>query len=190
MHRITGTRRRRAGAAKAGTVLALLLLTCLGLAACGSSGSSTTTSASANAAATTQGGAGAGPTGSTGSRSGRFAALRECLAKNGVKLPPATPGQRPRFLGGLAGLPKGVTRGQMEAALKKCGGPLGGRVHRFGTRTYQQRLRRFATCMRANGVHLPEPNFSGAGPVFRLKRLETNSEPFRAGLAKCRGYLR
>jgi hypothetical protein len=78
----------------------------------------------------------------------------------------------------------------MEAALKKCGGPVGGSVHRFAAPRFKEKLRRFAACMRANGVKLAEPNVSGTGPVFKIKGAEAASEPFRAGLAKCRGYLR
>jgi hypothetical protein len=192
MHRITGTRRKPAGAAKGAVVLALLLLTCLGLAGCGSSGSSTTTATRANAAATTGSGAGPGtapngPSGPTGPRSRRFAALRECLEKNGVKLP--HPGQRPRFLGGATGLPNGVTRGQMEAALKKCGGLFGGRFRRFSSPARRHALAEFAACMRENGVPLPEPNTSGNGPIFNTKGLQTNSTQFRTAEAKCRVEL-
>jgi hypothetical protein len=200
MHRIHRTRRTRAGAGKAAAVVALLLLSSLGLAACGSSGSST--SASANAAATTGSGAGAaasgttGPgadsSGPTGPRSGRFAALRECLQKNGVTLPKRTPGQRPPggFLGGATGLPNGVTRGQMQAALKKCGGIFGGGLRRFNNPGYKQALAKFATCMRENGVNVPEPNTSGQGPVFNTSGLNTNSAQFRTAELKCRADLR
>jgi hypothetical protein len=197
MHRIHSTRRTPAGTAKVAGVLAVLLLTCLGLAACGSSSSSTTTSA--NAAATTGTSGGAGPsgspgtgfTGSGGPRSGRFAALRECLQKNGVTLPKPTPGQRPRgFFRGATGLPAGVTRTQMEAALKKCGGGFGGGLRRFNSPGYRQGLAKFATCMRENGVNVPEPNTSGNGPVFNTNGLNTNSTQFRTAEAKCRGELR
>jgi hypothetical protein len=204
MHRINRTRRNPAGAWKAAAVLAVLLLAALGLAACGSSGSSTTTSTSANAAATSGSGAGtatapsgptgspsgSGPSGPTGPRSGRFTALRECLQKNGVTLPKPAPGQRRGFLGGATGLPNGVTRGQMEAALKKCGGLFGGGLRRFSNPGYKQSLAKFATCMRENGVDVPEPNTSGNGPVFNTKGLETNSVKFRTAEAKCRAVLR
>jgi hypothetical protein len=209
MHRINRTRRNPAGARKAAAVVAVLLLIGLGLAACGSSGSSTTTSTSANAAATggssastatvPSGATGTGPTGSgpsaggpsgpTGARSGRFTALRECLQKNGVTLPKPN-GQRRGFLGGATGLPNGVTRGQMEAALKKCGGLFGGGLRRFNNPGYRQSLAKFATCMRENGVDVPEPNTSGNGPVFNTKGLETNSAKFRTAEAKCRVVLR
>jgi hypothetical protein len=197
MHRINRTRRNPAEAWKATAVLLGLLLIGLPLAACGSSGSSTTTSANVNAAAGTGSNAGSGagpsgPSGLTGPRSARFSALRECLRKNGVTLPKRTPGQRPpgRFLGGPSGLPNGITRGQMEAALKKCGGVFGGGLRRFNNPRYRQALVTFAACMRENGVHVPEPNTSGNGPVFSTKGLETNSIKFRTAERKCRGALR
>ena len=69
-----------------------------------------------------------------GPNAGRFAAMRECLQKNGITLPKRTPGQRPvrRRLSRRRRwqrrrrpqLPKGVTRAQYEAAVKKCGGAL------------------------------------------------------------------
>jgi hypothetical protein len=195
MNRINRTRRNPAEAWKAAAVLAVLLLIGLLLAACGSSGSSTTTSANAAASTGSNAGSGAGPSGPsglTGPRSGRFSALRECLQKNGVTLPKRTPGQRPLggFLGGPAGLPNGVTRGQMEAALKKCGGAFGGGLRRFGNPRYRQALVTFAACMRENGVDVPEPNTSGNGPVFSTKGLETNSIKFRTAERKCRRALR
>jgi hypothetical protein len=199
MHRIR-TRRNPKRGAQAAAVVAVLLLSCLALAACGSSGSTTTTSASANAAATTGSSADkgtapigpSGPSGPTGPRFGRFGALRECLQKNGVTLPKRTPGQRPQggFLGGATGLPNGVTRGQMEAALKKCGGLFGGGLRRFDNPAYRQALVKFATCMRENGVNVPEPNTSGNGPVFNTRGLEPTSAKFRAAEAKCRLALR
>ena len=116
-----------------------ILLACLGLAACGSS-SSSTTSSSANAASTGAA-SGTSSTGSTsttpgapgrGRGSARFAAMRECLQKNGITLPKRTPGSRPgggfvpgAGAGGGPQLPSGVTRAQYEAALKKCGGGSG-----------------------------------------------------------------
>ncbi len=76
---------RRKPAAAAATVL-VLLLACLGLAACGGSSSSSSTSATAAASTSTA-------TGAKGPNAGRFAAMRECLQKNGVTLPAFKPGQ-------------------------------------------------------------------------------------------------
>jgi hypothetical protein len=185
------------------TVAALaLLLACIGLAACG--GSSKSASTSANASATTPAGTGStGTTGPTGpgaaGRGGtRFKALRECLQKNGITLPKRTPGQRrPGSPGGFLGsgggpqLPKGVTRAQYEAAIRKCGGGAfaGGAAARLKSPAYKQALTKFAACMRENGVDLPAPNTSGSGPIFDTKGLNMSSAQFQAAGSKCRTDL-
>jgi hypothetical protein len=174
------------------TVALALLLACLGLAACGSSSKTSATNASAAAATTS----GAGGTGSSGARGGRFAALRECLQKNGVTLPKRTPGQgRPPaggFLGGGAGrqLPKGVTPAQFQAALKKCGGPgFSGGGQRFNNPAFRTALTKFAACMSENGVKLPAPKTSGGGPIFGTQGVNTQSAQFKSAEAKCRSDL-
>ncbi len=76
---------------------------------------------------------------------------------------------------GRAGLqlPKGVTRAQYEAAIKKCGGgSFAGRGARFNSPAYKAALTKFAACMRENGVNVPAPNTSGSGPIFDTKGLE------------------
>jgi len=188
---------RRKPAAAAATVL-VLLLACLGLAACGGSSSS-----SSGTTATTSASTG---TGAKGANAGRFAAVRECLQKNGVTLPAFKPGQhgQPQARGpfgggaGAAGstggpqLPKGVTRAQYEAALKKCGGgKFAGRGGgaRFKNPAFQAALAKFATCMRENGVNVPAPNTSGNGPVFDTKGIDTTSAKFKAAEAKCQSDL-
>jgi hypothetical protein len=187
---------RRKPAASAVAVL-VLLLACLGLAACGNSSGSSSSTAGTSAATTTTGAAGA-----IGPSSGRFAALRECLQKNGVTLPAFKPGQHgqpqargPFGAGSAARLPKGVTRAQYEAALKKCGG--GGNFAgrggsggaRFKSPAFQAALAKFATCLRQNGVNVPAPNTSGKGPVFDTKGIDTSSAKFKAAEAKCQSDL-
>ncbi len=172
------------------TATLVLVLLSLLLAACGSSSksssSSTSTSASA-ATSTAPGGAAA---------ASRFTALRECLAKNGITLPKRPAGQRRGgFLGGGTGpvLPKGVTRAQYEAALKKCGGFSGGGVGgrgRFNSPAFRTALAKFATCVREHGVKLPEPNTSGKGPVFNTNGIDTNSTQFKTAEAACSSILR
>jgi hypothetical protein len=197
------------------TAALVLLLTCLGLAACGNSSKSSTTGTSAAAststsssgtsapgsASTTPGGRGKGAFGK------RFAAIRECLAKNGVTLPkrPAGGGSPQRrggaggFLGGGAGaggpqLPKGVTRAQYEAALKKCGGGSfaagGAGGARFKSPVFKAALAKFASCLRENGVKVPAPNTSGKGPIFNTKGINTASAQFKAAESKCSSALR
>jgi hypothetical protein len=170
----------------------VLLLASLALGACGggsSSSSSSTTTASTSASTSSKG----APARALGSR---LAALHECLQKHGITLPKQTPGQlRPPgggFLGGGAGtgLPKGVTRTQYQAALKKCRGGFPRRGNRASSPAFKQALGKFAACMRANGVRLPEPNTSGAGPIFNTKGLNTASAQFRAADIKCAGDLR
>jgi hypothetical protein len=193
----TDSNRRKPAAA--GAVVLVLLLACLGLVACGGSSSSSSSATTATTSASTG-------TGAKGPNAGRFAAIRECLQKNGITLPKRTPGQkRPYggaggFLGGGAGgsgaaggpqLPKGVTRSQYEAALKKCGGgAFAGRGGaRFKSPAFQAALAKFATCMRENGVNVPAPNTSGSGPVFDTKGIDTTSAQFKAAEAKCRSDL-
>jgi hypothetical protein len=191
---------RRKPAASAAAVL-VLLLACLGLAACGSSSGSSSSATSASASTTTT-----GATGAKGPNSGRFAAIRECLQKNGITLPQRTTGQRRPpggaggFLGGGGGatggpsLPKGVTRAQYEAALKKCGGGnfagRSGGGARFKSPAFQAALAKFATCLRENGVNVPAPNTSGKGPVFDTKGIDTSSAKFKAAEVKCQSDLR
>jgi hypothetical protein len=202
------TRSRKPAAA----AVIVLLLACVGLAACG--GSSSKTSSSANAASTATASTGTASTGtsSTGSstsapgarRGGaRFAAMRECLEKNGITLPKRTSGSgRPTgaaggFLGGGAGagglqLPKGVTRAQYEAALKKCGGHVftgGGRGGFTNNPVFKTALTKYAECLRHNGVNVPAPNTSGNGPVFDTKGVNTSSPQFKTATAKCRSTL-
>jgi hypothetical protein len=205
LHTLKGTSR------PAASVLAVLALASFGLTACGGSSGSTTASQT-SAAVTSAAGASTPTTGA--SRPGgapttarpRFQTIRECLRKNGVTLP--TPGSGGPaggtfFRAGGAGgpqLPKGVTRAQFEAALKKCGGGnfagagLGRRLNgpgfsRAGSPVFRQALATFAACLRQNGVNVPAPDTSGKGPIFSTKGIKTNSPQFRAATMKCRGAL-
>ncbi len=178
----------------------IVLLAGVGLTACGSSGSSTTTSAAATA--TSPGGTTSGPNGS-GPGATRFAKVRECLQKQGITLPKFRPGGGPAGgPGGITGrgtgpqLPKGMTRDQYEAAIKKCGGGDFGRGRFLGggarlkSPAYKQALAKFATCMRKNGVNVPEPNTSGTGPVFDTKGIDTSGSRFRTAQMRCSSELR
>jgi hypothetical protein len=177
----------------------IAVLACLGLAACGgsSSTSSTSTTNAANTATTAKTGA-----------TGRFAAVRECLQRNGITLParparpagagsPGVPGGVPGGPAGAPGggprqLPKGVTREQFAAALKKCGGGAGfGGARRFdNSPAYRNALTAYAACMKNNGVTLPTANTSGNGPVFNTTGVNTSTAQFKAATAKCQSVLR
>lgn len=181
-------------------LLSLWLTTCIAVAACGGSSKSPTSSATTAATATaTRAGGPTPPAGDTsppagGSSSstgptgvpGRLAALRECLQRNGVLLPRRAPGERPR-------IPAGVSREKYEAALKRCGAPprLGRfAAERFRNPAFTHALTAFAGCMRENGVNLPAPNTSGAGPIFNIRGIDTRSPQFTAAMTKCRSDLR
>jgi hypothetical protein len=190
MPHINLKRRPATEATRATVAVLVLLLACLGLAACGESSKGSSTNTNVAAATSAAGATGAGP---TRPGAGRFRALRECLQKNGIALPKRTPGQRrPGGAGGFlnpgAGgprLPPGVTRGQYEAAVKKCGGaPFIGGGAPIRSPAVKQALAKFAACMRENGVKVPEPSTSG-GPIFNSKGLNTASAQFKAASAKC-----
>ncbi|HUA74409.1 MAG TPA: hypothetical protein VL988_06600 [Solirubrobacteraceae bacterium] len=217
MPRTHGNRHARPTAAAA----LLIVLAALGLAACGGStkGSSTATNASATGPNGKRGGQFAAratalraclqkegitlpkrPSGQGGGSSGTGGAP----GGGGYGGPYGAPygGQPPAGAGGGRGpfgdragggpqLPKGVTRAQFEAALKKCGSGAfrrGGRG--FDTAAGRQRFAKFAECMRKNGVKLPSPNTSGNGPIFNTKGIDTNSAAFKAADAKCQKELR
>jgi hypothetical protein len=116
------------------------------------------------------------------------------LKKAGITLPERKPGgqngQRPGGPFGLGGLgrglqlPKGISRAQLQAAFKSCGGNLI-RSRRLGAARNPQRLAKFAACMRQNGINLPAPNTSGKGPVFNTNGIDTTSAAFRQADTKC-----
>ena len=179
----------RATGRSAATVAPALILSVVLLAACGSSSSPTTAASTAAANAAKQNAPGAG-----------FTAFRECLQRNGVKLPnqssakkgaPSTPGAG--LAGGDAGpqLPAGVSRATYEAAIKKCGGvPEGASRPAHAEPRLVTALASFAACMRRNGVNVPAPNTSGKGPVFNSSGLNPTSPKFTAARTKCQPLLR
>jgi hypothetical protein len=169
-------RNRRAGAA---AIALSTLLVALALAGCG--GSSKASSSSTSAARTQPAG--------RGQFAARASALRSCLKKNGVTLPERKPGRRGvPFGGGANGAPQppqGVTRAQLQAAFKKCGGGFARPGRGIGAPGAKQRYTKFAACMRKNGVSLPTPNTSGKGPIFDTKGIDTASAAFKSAAAKC-----
>jgi hypothetical protein len=183
MHHMSSSKRRPQPALAA---VLLAVLASLLLAACGSSStsSSSSTSTSAKASSTTTATTGKAPVGGAN----RFAALRECLKKNGITLPKFTPGQRPSGTTHGAFLPKGVSKSQYEAAIKKCGGRGGfvkGGAGRFSSPAVKEALAKFSSCMRENGVAIPKANTSGKGPIFSSKNLNTSSAKFKTAETKC-----
>jgi hypothetical protein len=128
-------------------LLAVLTLSALG----GSSkGSTESTAAGAKTPSTSSATPGVGQR----KLGGRLLALRECLQRDGITLP--SNGGLPA---GLRQPPKGVTRAQLQAAIKKCAGAAlagaGARLRipklnalKLGPSSLRAGLARFAACMR------------------------------------------
>jgi hypothetical protein len=162
-------------------MLTLAAVVVIVLAGCGSSSKTTSSSASTGAASATQ----------NAQRANRFAALRACLQKAGIKLPSASSGGRPqsgRTPGAGRGfkLPSGVSGAKFREALSKCGGgfPRGARGS-LTSPTARAALVKYATCMREHGVNLPAPNTSGNGPIFSTKGINALGAAFKAAQRKC-----
>jgi hypothetical protein len=171
-------------------VLAAALLT-----GCGSSSKTSSSNTNASAATATTGTTTTSAKAAKGPNAIRVTALRACLLKNGIPLPKRIPGQKGApgaggFLGGAA-LPKGVTRDQYQAALKKCGaGTFASPGRRVSSPAFKAALTKFATCLRQNGVNISAPNTSGTGPIFSTKGINTASAQFRTAERKCSAILR
>ena len=179
--------------------LALAVLLAGGLvAACGSGSSSSTTSTTA-AASSSAGGGGSGATanaaGSGATAGARRTALRNCLKAHGVTLPARPPagaagaGRTPYGggppAGGAPGFGGGVFRSnpKVRAALQACGA-------NFGARRFQlshQAINRYVACIRQHGYNMPNPNFSGNGPVFPAS-IRSNPK-FQAASRACQNLL-
>lgn len=154
---------------------ALAVLTVAGvLAACGSGSSSSGQTSSATAASRPR---------------GNRTALATCLRKHGIKVPagvapggvpggPAAgapgggPGQLPPGGPPAGGFPGAGGNPKFRAALKACGANLPARPRLAFSR---QRIQRYVTCVRQHGYKLPNPNFSGKGPVFPAGILSNQS---------------
>ena len=63
-----------------------------------------------------------------------------------------------------SGVPAGANGGKLQAAFKACGANFPAR--RNGAAVPRQTIQKYVTCVRQHGYKLPNPNFSGNGPVF------------------------
>lgn len=177
------------------SALVLVALATL-VAGCGTSSSTnSSTSTSANAASSTgraklaaclkqhgitlpagrRPGAGAPPAGAPGAGSGNPPAG---VPGSGSGAPPAG--------GPPAGLPGGAGgNSKFRAALKACGAnfPAGGGRRGFN----RQNIQKYVTCVRQHGYNLPNPNFSGNGPVFPAN-IRTNKK-FQSASKACQSLL-
>ena len=178
-----------------GALLTVVVLALGGLiAACGSASSSSTTTTSASAAA---GG---------GTNASRRAALVACLKQHGVTLPARPPGsgappaasgggtgttgtgttpRRGFFFGGGGGP---AANPKFRAALQACGAKFGFRGGQgFRRRLSHAAITKYVTCVRQHGYNLPNPNFSGKGPIFPAN-IQSNKK-FQTASRACQSLL-
>ncbi len=173
------------------------------IAACGSASGSSSSSATTSTSTTASAAAGSG-----GPNATRRAALAACLKQHGVTLP-ARPrgntGPRPGSGGGTGttGTGTGTTprRGfffgggggpaanpKFRAALQACGAKFGFRGGRgFRGRITHTTITKYVTCVRQHGYNLPNPNFSGKGPIFPAN-IQSNKK-FQAASRACQSIL-
>jgi hypothetical protein len=129
-------------------------------------------------------------------RDARGSSLRECLAKSFGTLARRSrarglAGSLPGRPAGILRLPRGTSRAQYEAALKRCGGRVARRLKSGPLSAMaKQVLYVFAACMRHHGVNLPNPDISGRRPVFNTSQLNVAGSKFKAAEAECVPVLR
>ncbi|MGX6446822.1 hypothetical protein ACVU7I_01950, partial [Patulibacter sp. S7RM1-6] len=106
--------------------------------------------------------------------------------------------------GGGGGMPGGddlsaAERKKLQAALKACGGDRaggqraggrGGRTPNVKDPSYQKAIRAYVACVRKKGFDLPDPDFSGKGPVFDSDEVDQTDATFRKASAACQSTLR
>jgi len=176
-------------------LLALAALAMSGLiAACGSTsgGSSSQTTSTTSAAASAGSGSSAGRT-----------ALTACLRKHGITLPAragagapgggappsgATAGGSGAPAGGSppTGFPGGgAGSAKLQAAFKACGANFPARPG--GAALSHQTIQKYVTCVRQHDYQLPNPNFSGKGPIFPAS-IRSNTK-FQAASRACQNLL-
>jgi hypothetical protein len=178
----TFTRRLRLGAAGA----PMLVLASLLLASCGGSSPKATATTKASTSPDSV---------HVGTLKIHVSGFSECLKKNGITAPSGKAGAPGASSSGA--LPNGVSKSRYEQVLKKCGGgfsasgaiPRASKLRHVNRSAIEAQLKRFAACMRENGVSFPEPKTS-RGPTFDTKGVDTSSKAFRTAESKCIADLR
>jgi hypothetical protein len=115
----------------------------------------------------------------------------ECLRQHGVDVPDPKPGQ------GLLMDSRDVNPEEFERAQRACQKKLGKppvpELSEEEQREFREAALKFARCMRAEGIDMPDPTFGANGEVrIEVKgrgRGDPASDPaFKAAEAKCRKY--
>ena len=80
-----------------------------------------------------------------------------------------------------------ATNPKLRAAFQACGAQFGFGGGRFRGRLSRTAITKYVTCVRQHGYDLPNPNFSGKGPVFPAN-IRTNAK-FQAASRACQSLL-
>jgi hypothetical protein len=123
-------------------------------------------------------------------------AWARCMREQGIDVPDPQVSNgrviiRPR------GGPGDVDPDEFEAAREKCGTPFGAtgppELSEEDRRVLQEAALEFAKCMRAEGIDMPDPDFSGSGGMFRFGGPNSGIDPddpdFQAASEKCRPIM-
>jgi hypothetical protein len=187
-------------------LIAVTAAASLTLAACGSSSATSATGTRA---------AGSSTTGTAGAatRRGMTAQAQACLKQQGVTVPsrPAgadgAGGPPQNGSGRPAGAPEGgggggfgatmtdAQRAKLQAAMKTCGvsfgagrgAPYGGPRPNTDSAAYRAAVTKYTACVRTHGYDLPDPDFSGDGPIFAAKIQQDAT--FQAASKQCQSLL-
>ncbi|GAA0962475.1 hypothetical protein [Virgisporangium aurantiacum] len=107
----------------------------------------------------------------------------QCMRENGVPDFKDPGGDS----GGGALIPQGTDQDVVKAAMEKCKqySPNGGEPPQIDAESIE-RQRKFAQCMRENGVpDFPDPEGDTGGSGSQLKGVDTKSEAFKSAQEKC-----
>ena len=154
----------------------------VGLTACGSSSPSTTSATAAS--------------GSTTSSSARYQArlnLAKCLRGHGVNVPDPSPNGGPAGGGGGGFFRTARSSPNFQSAMQACAqyrrqANPAANLSPAQRAQYQQALVKFAQCMRAHNVNIPDPTTSAGGGfgIFRqIPSSERNGPAFRTAAQAC-----
>lgn len=162
----------------------------IGISACGSSSPSSTTSAGASGTGVS----------STNARYEARLSLAKCLRSHGLNVPDPSPNGGPAGAGGGGGFRTLRDQPNFQSAMQACAKYRRG-AFTFGNSSpaqrakFEQDLVKFAECMRAHNINVPDPSSSGAGGgggggIFgQITPSERNSPGFATALKACSSTL-
>ena len=120
----------------------------------------------------------------------RAAVLPAVRHRDGHGPAPARPGPAPRRgAGSSAAAARFANNPKLRAAFQACGARFGFGAggQGFRGRLSRANITKYVTCVRQHGYNLPNPNFSGKGPVFPAN-IRSNAK-FQAASRACQSLL-